>query len=224
MTHRSTDWLRTIAIPAVAALTLTPLAACDDGNTNNPQPQPTVTRDHALHPFESCDQLRDYTSDVMVEELVRARYGGWLEEMDGGAGPARNDSQEQDAPTDYTETNNQEEGVDEADLVKTDGLHIYVAHGDELAIVKSWPAEDTQKIGTVSLGGNAHSLFLHGDRAIVFSYVYEDLREPDEYGRAYWHGTRISTVDVSDRSHPRAIRHIDVEGYFVDGRMIDGVV
>ena len=37
--------------------------------------------------------------------------------------------------TDFSGTNNQETGVDESDIVKTDGEHIYMLHGSDLKII-----------------------------------------------------------------------------------------
>ncbi|MGC9345984.1 MAG: beta-propeller domain-containing protein, partial [Candidatus Bathyarchaeales archaeon] len=43
---------------------------------------------------------------------------------------------------DYSKTNIQVEGVDEADIVKTDGEYIYVISGQKVVIVKAYPAEE----------------------------------------------------------------------------------
>ena len=47
----------------------------------------------------------------------------------GAADPGRTEGE------DFSGTNNQEEGVDEADFVKTDGYHIYVLNGNRLEIL-----------------------------------------------------------------------------------------
>ncbi|MCD6444729.1 beta-propeller domain-containing protein [Candidatus Bathyarchaeota archaeon] len=39
----------------------------------------------------------------------------------------------------YSKTNVQVEGVDEADVVKTDGVYIYLASGNRVVIVKAYP-------------------------------------------------------------------------------------
>src|SRR5262245_2055135 len=50
-------------------------------------------------------------------------------EGSGGAAPTDGGRQE---GVDYSGTNNQEAGVDEADFVKTDGYHIYTLNGNRL--------------------------------------------------------------------------------------------
>jgi len=42
----------------------------------------------------------------------------------------------------YSETNVQVEGVDEADIVKTDGECLYVVAGQEVIVAKAYPAEE----------------------------------------------------------------------------------
>jgi len=46
-------------------------------------------------------------------------------------------------PSHYTKTNIQEKGVDEADIIKTDGKFVYTVRGNELVIAKTWPVDAT---------------------------------------------------------------------------------
>jgi len=80
-------------------------------------------------------------------------------------------SEDKDTPEDYSETNVQVEGVDEADKVKTDGKHIYVLSENDLVVLKSWPAAETQELGRIRLDGYPNSFFLKGDKAIVLAYA-----------------------------------------------------
>lgn len=183
------------------------------------EPKPDDDKDRAglaLRRFEGCDDLREYVTDVTVETLVGYRYGygrwGWAEE-DAGEGDGGGDS-----PSDYTTTNVQEEGVDEPDMVKTDGEYLYVVQDDALYVVDSWPADQTSLASELALDGYPYSMFLYEDALVVFSYSYEDGWD------GYYGGTRIDLIDVSDRAAPEIVRSIDVEGWFADARMVDGQV
>lgn len=194
----ATRWL----LPAAAVIAL---AGCQD----NAVPDPG---DPGLERIGSCSELRDYASDVMLEALVEAKYQTyWLDAMEDGGGPANDASS--DGPTDFTTTNVQEEGVDELDIVKTDGNYLYVAQDRALHIVQSWPIEDTTKLATLELDGWVRGLFLKDDKVVVF---HNPTPDPD----MKW-GTRASVIDVSDRAHPVIEREIDVEGWMADARMID---
>ncbi|MFK7927952.1 MAG: beta-propeller domain-containing protein, partial [Myxococcota bacterium] len=198
-----------IALPTLAALAGIALGGC---NTIQELPDPG---DSALLRLSSCGELRDYASDVMLEAVLDSRYGYWGGRATDDLDASVEDSGS-DAPSDFTTTNVQEEGVDELDIVKTDGTHIYVAQDRALHIVKSWPVEDSEKLATVELDGWIRGLFLKDDKVVVFHSV------EDATGSDLGWGLRASIFDVSDRTAPVLTREVDVEGWLADGRMIDG--
>ena len=53
--------------------------------------------------------------------------------------------------SDYSTTNIQVAGVDEADIVKTDGVYIYLASGNRTIIVKAYPPEQAQVLSEIEL-------------------------------------------------------------------------
>ena len=194
-----------LSVSALAALALT---GC---NTDRQVPDPGEAN---LYRMSSCSEVRDYAESVMLETLVDSRYGYWRwgmeDDLDAGAEDGGGDG-----PSDFTTTNVQEEGVDELDIVKTDGNYIYVAQDRGLHIVKSWPIEDSEKLATVPIDGWVRGLFLKGDRVIVFHYGS---------GERGWGGMVATTFDVSDKTAPEKIHEVEVEGWLADARMIDGDV
>lgn len=167
----------------------------------------------------SCDELREALTESFVEELVSWRYSPPMYAEDAGA----DDGGSGDAASDFSTTNVQEEGVDEPDLVKTDGAYLYVITQGmpELQVVDAWPAEETQVVGRVALDGWPYSMFLDGDTLAVFQYVWEGDRDvTGDSPLRDGYGTRITFVDVTDRTAPRVIRDLDVEGYLASARLI----
>jgi len=77
-----------------------------------------------------------------------------------GATPAPGDE-------DHSGTTIQEEGVDEADVVKTDGEYLYIVSGGMLRIVQARPAESMALVGSFELQGWGSELYLVGDRAVA---------------------------------------------------------
>jgi uncharacterized secreted protein with C-terminal beta-propeller domain len=153
------------------------------------------------------------------------------EKAAGGASPA------QSGPVNHTKTNVQELGVDEADLVKTDGRHVYTVNGRDVVIVKSWPATRVHVVARYGLPAHVQpqSLFLEGDRLVVLSQVHEQLAAPPSEKRSgaagrvrhpyaqtqnYFHGTRVTVLDIADRSRPRLVHEADIEGTMAQARMI----
>ncbi len=57
----------------------------------------------------------------------------------------------------YSRTNIQVSGVDEADIVKSDGEYIYIVKGDKVYIVKAYPPDQLRIMSTISLAGNYNS-------------------------------------------------------------------
>jgi len=129
---------------------------------------------------------------------------------------------------DYSTTNIQVAGVDEADIVKTDGEYIYLVSGNRTIIVKAYPPEQAQILSEIELEGTAVGIFINGDRLVVFEngmpyYPYYDLRlgiVEETYMPYISPKTSIKVYDVSDRENPRLQRDISSDGQYVSSRMI----
>ena len=145
----------------------------------------------------------------------------------GGAGSGGGGSTPSDRPADWTDTNTQTEGVDEADFVKTDGQYLYVVSGKTLRILAAWPPEETREIGALALDLAPFDMFLHGDTALLFTRldrydVPDDFAEVLRPDRDISQLTLLTVVDLADRAAPRVSRTLHVEGGYVSARMVDG--
>ena len=126
----------------------------------------------------------------------------------------------------YSTTNVQVGGVDEADIVRTNGTYIYAITGNTLRIIDAYPAEHAKIVATLEFSGSPQALYLSGDRLIVISEE-SDTREFWQCAKigcadAAWSRpvTRIFTYAVSDPAHPEPVRQITVDGSYSDSRMI----
>ena len=70
---------------------------------------------------------------------------------------------------DYSTTNIQVAGVDEADVVKTDGTYIYLSKGDTVYIVLAYPAEEARLLTKIKFDVEVSDLFVAGDKLVVFT-------------------------------------------------------
>jgi uncharacterized secreted protein with C-terminal beta-propeller domain len=234
------------------------LAACggqnsssDEDPTGDEQPEqtppPETTDRQSLSSAQDCSDLRERIVKAKTEAFIESRYlsnppGGGRDDADGGNGG--NSGAPSRSPNDYTETNNQVDGVDEADIVKTDGDYIYGVRDGTFLILKSWPPEETKIVAEYDLdnanvspssssGGKkgsaydgieeleAKSLFLKDDKVAVFSEIVDKSRKSKSQ---VFDGTRISLLDVSTPSAPTLLKQISLEGEMLSGRMIDGDV
>ncbi|MFC1612046.1 beta-propeller domain-containing protein, partial [Myxococcota bacterium] len=120
---------------------------------------------------------------------------------------------------DFSTTNNQVAGVDEADFVENDGGHIYQVAGDQLVILAAFPADNTRVVSSTPIEGRPTRLFVEHDRAVIFAHVADeaDCDGTELVGDGH---LRITVLDVSDLTAPRIEREIDLDGTFVDARRI----
>lgn len=152
-------------------------------------------------------------SSVMPDE------GAPLAGEPNSSGPIADDNSE------FSGTNNQVVDVDEADIVKGDGDRLYLIHGNNLAVVHAWPAADSSLLGSIVLEGSPRDLFVRGERAVVFSDVWDAWSAglvSDPYG--YYSGvTKVTVLNVSG-DVPSVERELYLEGYYVSSRRHDDVV
>ncbi|HEY5950101.1 MAG TPA: beta-propeller domain-containing protein, partial [Kofleriaceae bacterium] len=111
-------------------------------------------------------------------------------------------------PSHYTTTNVHEKGVDEADLVKTDGKYVYTLRNNELIIAKTWPVDKPDVVARLTFKTMApQQLYLHGEKLVLQGYATQPRQNQYAYG-----STRLIVVDAHDREHPRLKNIYDVDG------------
>jgi len=112
----------------------------------------------------------------------------------------------------FSGTNNQVAGVDEADLVKTDGQYIYVFSGNLLSIIKAWPAQGLSIVSQETIEGNPVGLYLNDGRLTVISTVYENTNAR--------YAVKVTVLDVSDPASPQITQQTYLDGSYLSSRAI----
>jgi len=136
------------------------------------------------------------------------------------------------APTssarDYSTTNVQVEGVDEADFVKNDGKYIYIISGETLAIVEAFPAKTANIVSETRIDGRPAALFLAGDRLVVFAVAEEQQMTTPEGSVTpvpVWRTvTHAYVYAVGNRADPELVRDLTFTGDYYDARMVGDYV
>jgi uncharacterized secreted protein with C-terminal beta-propeller domain len=132
----------------------------------------------------------------------------------------------------YSTTNAQEAGVDEPDVVKTDGDRIVTVTNGVLSVVDPTTGVRTGSLRLDSDNGYSTDMLLVGDKAIVFGSAWLDESTSDDGGDAarigVWApGRQLSTiteVDLSNASAPAVRAQLRVDGWYVTSRLTDGTV
>jgi len=157
----------------------------------------------------------------------------------------KNESVDMPSEEDFSETNVQVEGVDEGDILKTDGKYIYIIQNDKLTIVDI-TGDVPQMVSNTSLKYNDNDLYINemyikGDKAIFLcnesvktEQMYTgDFGVDDPTGTyvpqpyryyTYTHYTSVIVYDISDRYNPTEIRKISFEGNLVSSREMNGKI
>ena len=207
--------MRRVALAAaLAVFTATALGS----TTTRADTAATPTR---LAAFGSCGQLLGYAKAQARRFVGPYGLGGAPVVMD-----ARAAAPEQGV--DFSGTNVQEEGVDEPDLVKTDGTTLFAAAQGRLNAVDVSGARprllDTLKLA----GGWSHELLLHGDRLLVLSrggYWIEPLPALAARVAPYQPAQSVlSEVNVADPSRLRLVRTLTLDGSYVAARLVGSSV
>ena len=125
--------------------------------------------------------------------------------------------------SEYSGTNIQVEGVDEADIVKTDGQFIYFAKGTEIIIVKAYPVSEAKVVSRINMTHPVQDIYISSDRLVVFTAQYPDPIYYYEFDRPTGNELRsiLSIYDISDRSNPEEVREINMDGTYFNSRLID---
>ena len=211
-----------------------------------------------LVPFTACDDLLRHLQAEAVERVgPYGLGGGWfggpvMAEMaimdmagdDGGmSAPAVGIARSVEG-VDYSGTNVQELGIDEPDILKTDGHRILVIKDDRLHLVDV-TGPTAVLTGTLRLEGHwSRDLLLAGDRAFLIADTYLDEGhsiEPfdDDGGEPAGNGpspalarlsppgtwsslTSVIEVDLSDSTNLRVANVLTVQGRHVSSRVVGG--
>jgi uncharacterized secreted protein with C-terminal beta-propeller domain len=180
-----------------------------------------------LKPFNTCDTVLDYFKEQAPAYLIeRAGMGGVATQREAGAPGAAEQRTANDsagAPDEspatqpeHSTTNVQEAGVDEPDIVKTDGnrivavaqgrVHLVELDGGKMARRKTLP--DTM----------VRNVFLSGERVLVFSGQTVQSSGPG----LRWAGQQavLAMYDISNLSDPQHIATLTIDGDVLDARLV----
>ena len=219
--------------------------------------------------YDECsillDDLKKSVNDEMMVQLDQQSYYHWspnprglwmfddvaLAEGDGMAETSESkttDSSSSNREGEYSSTNNQESGVDEADFIKTDGHYIYMLNGNKFLIMGVPEFGEINLTSSLSMLGSPMQMMLEGDRVVIVSGVnywnlesnhpllelmaheesYSYLGSDGEYETytytRYESLVMYSVIDISDKNNPVIEEELFIEGNYHTARLVDGTV
>lgn len=121
---------------------------------------------------------------------------------------------------DFSTTNIQVKGVDEADIIKTDGKNVFVIAQQTLYIFENNNGK-LEKQSETTLGENLSEMFFNGSSVIVFGSNYGSYYGSSGLDRST---INIYEIDVTNAIKPKIVKQIDLQGYYITSRMINDYV
>lgn len=127
----------------------------------------------------------------------------------------------------YSGTNVQVEGVDEGDIVKTDGEYIYALSSGDIVIYKA-DGENSRKIGSIAASGEnrwVSEMYICDDVLVLVKNEggYFICEDSVQYGTAAETEKTIAEFyDVSDPSAPVLRDTVGQDGWLLTSRLYDG--
>lgn len=143
------------------------------------------------------------------------------------------DTNEAAGSSDYSKTNVQVEGVDEADIVKNDGKYIYVVSQNKVVIVDAYPVEDAKSLSTINFANdnmyeNVQDIFIYGNKLVVFTNKNDIATKVSSYSfipqETYIDKTHIYIYDTTNKNKPELLKDYSVSGNYYDARLIGDYV
>ena len=183
-----------------------------------------------LKNFSTYDELKDYLGSLNQENS-----GQWYAQEDSlqismprtnmESGSVVKDSAGGES-VDYSSTNVQVEGVDEPDIVKTDGTYLYVLSEQKIYIILAYPAENARVLSTLEFDEfYPQNIFIDENKLVVLGGAYTSGSKYEDM--IWWGGitnTVIKVYDVSDHLNPTISREVEIDGGYFDSRLINGII
>ena len=211
--------------------------------------QPIVTGDSGwagtyvdLKNFESYKALTDFLRDSSASgSYPRIFIENDFVSSVSGIGPRTDSEFSGGKVVDYSNTNVQVVGVDEPDIVKTDGVYLYIVSGNKVIIVKATPAENAtiECEITVNESLTIMNIFISGSKLVLFAQDYNypisyekpivllDSEVETQIAMPRWYSspdTHIEIFELKDMENPELVKDVSVPGDFAGARLIGDYV
>lgn len=179
----------------------------------------------------SKESLKDYFQTIIEEEEDQRLFSTAImesskESEDSAAGMDNSATQE------ASETNIQVKGVDESDMVKTNGSHIYQVADGRINIIETNDGVKMKLLEGISYPDTFYpfQIFLHKNKLLVIGHSYEEMGKAE--AKISGEGliapindmTKAIVYNISNPSNPQEEKTISLEGHMVSSRKIDNLV
>ena len=169
-----------------------------------------------LETFSSYEELENFLkTNIEQAKNFGGQYsstfsrGGEVTSLDAEAAPA------------HSTTNIQVAGVDEADIVKTDGEYLYVVSSNNVYILKAYPPKQAEVLSKITLNETYNvNIYVNRDKLAVLGNHFA----PTGTYYTYTGIASINVYNISDRTSPVLTRNLSLNGTLSGSRMIGNYI
>lgn len=193
--------------------------------------EPFLVDDVAIEPFPTEGPFPT-TTMVFTEERAGGAPQTTIPIVSGAPLPITDGGGDATSDADFSETNNQESGVDEPDLVKLDSRRMVVLRDGKLSVFSLLTAAPSL-LGVYEIPGDVYSdqMFLYGDKVLLMSTQWREVDTPQlsssRIGYPYIPTvphTVIQEINIANPARMQMLGTLTVDGTYLSARMIGGVV
>ncbi len=182
--------------------------------------------------YEKFDELHNESTDLGFNVEV---YEGAIDESadDFLVSPGETTGTNNFSGKDFGMTNNQEIGVDEGDIIKTDGNYLYVINGGSKSLAIVDIRNDKMTVAAkISIDENeiVSKIYLNGNNLVLVGRSYRENYKTGYSDKAVMEDTMypvcsagetfVKIYDVSDKKAPELLNEFSQQGSYVSSRMI----
>lgn len=177
---------------------------------------------------ESADAAAGSTAQPdAAPPMAKSEAGALSNNESGGSGGA----------ADYSTTNVQVAGVDEADVIKNDGEFIYMVSGKTVRIVKAYQPSEMSQVSKLELSDKNFTpteIYAYGNKLVVLGTTnYTTAEQSTENGAVnsrakmmiyppyYRSRAKVFVIDMSNKANLREERSVEFDGQTLSSRRIN---
>jgi inhibitor of cysteine peptidase len=210
-----------------------------DSTPEQSEPAPEVPQ---LETFSSYKELETFLTEGMEKSIQSENLARFNVVVDGKMVTAQDAApQASEAAagiysmtSEYSKTNVQVAGVDEADILKSDGEYLYIISGQTIYVLKAYPSDQAEVLSKIELDEtydaqiyvNENKLVVLGSLTPYLTYGFAEVTmgelwiNPSVYNEEVF----LQVYDITDRAAPVLSRTVTLNGTLSGSRMIGDYV
>ena len=182
---------------------------------------PLIIPSALLNTFSSYEELKTFLTENSGTQEFFPYYGSWGGFLAATPKGINMYAESQNSEFEYSTTNIQVAGVDEADIVKTDGEYIYLVSDNEVFILKAYPPAEAKVLSKVTFNDTYPvGIFVGHNRLAVLGSEY--VNSYRGYYGSFYEDTKtfVNIYDISNKTKPALLKNFTMSGSYFNSRMI----